>query len=312
MKFFTTDKITRLPVPNLFARSSIFSPCSTKELQHCVKRADRLELDRKLNIDVEGQYLNMSRDLPLFIFAYQYMINQKVGSLHSFEDFNAYISLEKLKLFTKAKLTRTRDFDVFAESFERLKSVSIVVRKYDDVLYEGGLVSGYESPTTFKGNKCVRIAIPYQLYVFFQYKQRDFKAIDFDKYLELPSETAQKLFIFLRSQRKDYVDFTYSRLEEVCGLTKSTRGNLKAAKKREYIVKALNELKAADIVSEFKFSLETNHYRIVRVGHTYTKISGNGVKIALSIEEIPSNFSNIKKARVEETLAKSDEDDLPF
>ena len=305
LKFYITSEITHLPVPNLFTRTDIFTPCNRSEL--VAKRNDKeLKMNSDISYSVSGSYLNLKIDLPLLIFACQSLINKKLETYNGKEEHTASISLAKLKYFSKQSFDRTRHFEPINKSLERLASCELSIVE-NEKPFECKLIDSFEAPSYVNGEKCIKIVLNNKFFFYYR-KMATHTFTSFKELFEYELETAQKLYIFLLGQDKSYVDFTYEHLSRVCGLSKPTRA-VSDAKKREYINRGLSTLKDRGFLNAYFFDSDRQVFRVTQTAHEYKDAKTGKI---LDISEIRSNFDDIKKNKFIKAEKQRIDDDMPF
>ncbi len=304
-----------LKVPNFLIRSSLFVPCNNLELSSNAERVEEHQYDATFMsaLSINGKHLNMFKDLPLLMFACQHLYkNEQIHQTNPSENVcTVKLLATELLLATRAKkFVRAKDFDPIVSALSRLSQTTLVFKDKDDkVLFDGKLLERFECPVSSGSDKCAFLTFSNRFRFFVRFSQR-YTFINYTTYLSLSSEIDRKLFLYLSSQSKDFVDFKYSLLEELCGFNRQSRAHVKPTKIREYIAKSLRNLKSCGYVNEFNFYLSENRYRITRSSHQYEDVNGKPVPF----EDIRSNFSLIKrKKKIEKNKFKGEpEDDLPF
>lgn len=261
-KIFRSASNRSIGIHNLFTRTSIFEPVA----DHNLNKARSYKFNDSLyEVEINGKYLNLTTDFPLFCLLIRHWRNQQIVGESPNNQMNLTLDVVKELIPIAGNGTREVEYSKIQASLSRLKSVEISY-KYSTKYKKLGPLSGKllesNSKLDFK-NKEIKFTMS-KFMIDLYLPNTNISYLNLEEVCHLPKEGNKALYRYLSTHGSVYMDFKFERLSKVLGLKYR---DMSEARCREYIVKCLKYLEKEGVLESFSWRTRTKDYRIIQSKH---------------------------------------------
>jgi len=258
-KIFRSASNRSIGIHNLFTRTSIFEPVA----DHSLNKSRSYKFNDSLyEVHINGKYLNLTTDFPLFCLLIRHWRNQQIAGESPSNPMYLALDLVKELIPIAGNGTREVEYSKVKASLSRLKSVEISY-KYSTKYKKLGPLSGKllesNSKLDFK-NKEIKFTMS-KFMIDLYLPNTNISYLNLEEMCSLSKEGNKALYRYLSTHGTVYMDFKFERLSKVLGLKYR---KMSEARCREYIVKYLKELKALGVIRGYQWRKEIGVYRILQ------------------------------------------------
>lgn len=292
----------------------MFEPAQKKHFNKITEQSNSLLFeDRNYKLSMYGNKLNHTYDYPLLALIIKHWLNSRVNNI---ETKTVKVTLSEIYDVFKFTFNKTnKNFNPIESSIERLHGANmrlvtkkVKIKEWSSLINNPKMVFGEFGYIEVEiGNVLKKL---YKDIFSIQHLESSF--IDINQIISAPTEKSKALMKFFMSQSKNYIDYKFNLLSKVLGYDKR---DLKDAKKREYIKKALNELVGIGYLTRFetrdasqlKKVAEWEQIRIIPAKLTKDQNEADEL-----LKTLKSNFKDIKNYYRSKKIAEEFNDEIPF
>jgi hypothetical protein len=304
-----------IPISKSINRTSMFAPIQKKLFNKTSEQSNSLLFkDRNYTLSMYGNQLNHTYDYPLLALIIKHWLNSRIKNEESKTVKVMMSEIYDVFNFTFDK-TKNKNYNPIASSIERLHGANMRLENKQIKIKEwSSLINNPKMSYGEFGYIEVEIGnILKKLYkTIINIQDLNSSLIDINQITSTRSETSKALMKFFMSQSKSYVDFKVDLLSKILGYDNR---QLTAAKKREYIKKALNELVSTGFLITFETRdadqlIKLEQWIQVRIiPSTLTKNKNEANELLKSLE---SNYKKIKNHHRLKKLEREYDEIIPF
>jgi hypothetical protein len=304
-----------IPMSKSLNRTSMFAPIQKKYFNKTTEQSHSLLFkDRYYKLSIYGNQLNHTYDYPLLALIIKHWLNSRVKNQESNTVKVLMSEIYDVFNFTFDK-TKNKNYNPIASSIERLHGANMRLENKQIKIKEwSSLINNPKMSYGEFGYIEVEIGnILKKLYeTIFSIEHLYSSFIDINKLIAAPSENSKALMKFFMSQSNSYVDFKVELLSKILGYDNR---QLTAAKKREYIKKALNELVGTGFLITFETRDADQLKKLeqwIQVRIISSNLTGDKSEANKLLESLESNFKGIKNHHRLNKIEKEMDDERPF